>query len=102
MTITFGPQARHFDWSCRSADRRRGQLCDETPAPDGTRTKVQSVGTGGSVRHRVDVELLAGGRLQLDVSNAAGKAEAAPASDAPLLMEQARAVALGVAVQIGS
>ncbi|MCM0674629.1 hypothetical protein NCC78_08005 [Micromonospora phytophila] len=108
VTITLGasgaaePEARRFDWSCRSADRRQGALCDESSAPDGTRTRIQtSVGRDGSVRHRVDVELPAAGRLQLDVSNISGQAEDPPASDAPLLMEEARAVALNIAARIG-
>ncbi|MGS2617293.1 hypothetical protein ACVCAH_22615 [Micromonospora sp. LZ34] len=106
VTITLGvpeARARRFDWSCRSADRRTGALCDESPAPDGTRMKVQtSVGRDGSVRHRVDVELPEAGRLQLDVSNRSGKTDHRPASDAPLLMGEARAVAQNIATRIGS
>ncbi|MDO3703503.1 hypothetical protein Q3W71_17675 [Micromonospora sp. C28SCA-DRY-2] len=98
VRVSFGPPS--FDWSCRSADRRTGALCDESPAPDGTRTKVQtSVGRDGSVRHRVDVELPEHGRLRLDVHNGSGAVP--PAADAPLLMEEAQAVALDVAARIG-
>lgn len=109
VTISLGPAGSaapgqpSFDWSCGSADRRRGAMCEASREPDGVRTKIEtSVDTAGMVRHRVDVELPEGGRLQLDVSNTSGKAAAPPVSDAPLLMEEARAVALNIAAGIGS
>jgi hypothetical protein len=97
-----GPGAAAFDWSCGSADRRRGAMCEASREPDGVRTKIQtSVGAGGSVRHRIDVELPDVGRLRLDVSNDSGTGRGRPAQpDSPLMMEEARAVALNVAGRI--
>lgn len=97
-----GPGRAAFDWSCGSADRRRGAMCEASREPDGVRTKIQtSVGARGSVRHRIDVELPDVGRMRLDVSNDSGPDRGRPAHpDSPLMMEEARAMALHVAGRI--
>ncbi|MFG3706927.1 hypothetical protein ACGF7U_19665 [Micromonospora sp. NPDC047670] len=106
VTINLDPAGAPapFDWSCRDADRRRGAMCEASREPDGVRTKIQtSVGAGGIVRHRVDVELPDVGRLRLDVSNDSGIEPGRPVQpDAPLGMEEARAVALNVSGRIAS
>jgi hypothetical protein len=77
-------------------------MCEASREPDGVRTKIQtSVGAGGSVRHRIDVELPDVGRLRLDVSNDSGADRGRPAQpDSPLMMEEARAMALHVGGRI--
>ncbi|WP_091100856.1 hypothetical protein [Micromonospora citrea] len=104
VTISLDPAGTPapFDWSCRDADRRRGALCEASREPDGVRAKIQtSVDPDGIVRHRVDVELPEVGRLRLDVSNDSGTDPGRPAQpDAPLVMEEARAVALNVSGRI--
>ncbi|MGW4499300.1 hypothetical protein ACWENR_11900 [Micromonospora sp. NPDC004336] len=104
LTISLDPAGTPapFDWTCRDADRRRGAMCEASREPDGVRTRLQtSVDPGGIVRHRVDVELPDVGRLRLDVSNDSGTDPVRPAQpDAPLVMEEVRAVALNVSGRI--
>ncbi|MEU9505460.1 hypothetical protein AB0D32_04155 [Micromonospora sp. NPDC048170] len=95
-----GPSAP-FDWSCKAVGRGGSVMCEASDAPAGARTRAQtSVGADGSVRHLVDVELRNAGRLRLDVANdARARSEL---SDSPLLMEEARAVALHVVARLAS